>query len=459
MNQTNSSVLNKGPIDLHTPIRFQDDLPEATDVVVIGGGIIGVSTALFLADEGYAVTLIEKGRMACEQSSRNWGWIRQHGRDEDELPIMIEANRLWGELDEQVRGRTGFTRGSIMYLASSDAVMEKRAKWVEIAKQHQLDTRMLTKAEIADHIDQGGGAAHEWVGATYTANDARAEAWQAVPALCELAQERGVRIVEACAARALETENGQLRGIITEQGTIRCEQAVLAAGAWSSLFLQRHDVRIPQLSVRSSVSATAPMKEVFKGNAADETLAFRRREDGGYNISISNLHDLYLGPDAFRNFFKWLPVAAEHWRETKLRMSAPSGFPDQWRTPRKWAEDEISPFEQTRVLAPQPATQRLDELKEEFARRFPQLGRPELTHTWGGMIDAMPDIVPIVDHVPDIKGLILATGMSGHGFGIGPGFGKIIAKMIGGKPVGHKMERFRFSRFTDGSKMRPGPAI
>ncbi len=75
------------------------------------------------------------------------------------------------------------------------------------------------------------------------------------------------------------------------------------------------------------------------------------------------------------------------------------------------------------------------------------------------MIDAMPDIVPIVDRVPKINGLILACGMSGHGFGIGPGFARIIAKMAAGKPAGHDMSRFRFSRFTDGSKMRPGPAI
>ena len=455
-----ASHVQQGPIDLDTPLRFSDPLPRAVDVVVIGGGIIGITSALYLADEGFSVALIEKGRVACEQSSRNWGWIRQHGRDADELPVMIEANRLWGELDKAVKGRTGFRREGIFYLASSQAQMEKRMQWVEIAKQHQLDTRVLSKAEVANHVDQGGDAsAHQWVGATMTANDARAEPWQAVTALSELARSKGVTLRENCAARVLDMQAGQLRGVVTEHGTIACSQVVLAAGAWSSLFLQRHGIAIPQLSVRSSVSATAPMKEVFKGNAADELLAFRRREDGGYTISVSNLHDLYLGPDAFRNFFKWLPVATEHWRDTKLRLSAPSGFPDQWRTPRRWAEDEESPFERCRVLSPEPNKAKTEELKQAFAKRFPQLGRPELRHTWAGMIDAMPDIVPIVDRVPQIDGLILATGMSGHGFGIGPGFGKAIAKIAAGKPVGHDMKRFRFSRFTDGSKIVPGPAI
>ncbi len=441
-------------------MRFADLLPSEVDVVVIGGGIIGVTSAFYLAEEGLSVAIVEKGRMAGEQSSRNWGWIRQHGRDADELPIMMEANRLWGELDTAVNGRTGFTRGGIMYLASDDDKMEQREKWVEIAREHQLDTRILSKKQVAEHIDQGGdGKAHQWAGATYTASDARAEAWQAVPALCELAQSRGISVTEECAARALDLKSGKISGVITEKGTIKCSQVILAAGAWSSLFLQRHNVSIPQLSVRSSVNATAPMKEVFSGNAADETIAFRRRVDGGYNISLSNFHDLYLGLDAFRSFFKWLPVASEHWRETRLRPSAPKDYPDQWKTRRNWAEDEESPFERLRVLEPEPAVEKIEELRSEFAKRFPNLGKPVITHSWAGMIDAMPDIVPIVDRVPQVEGLILATGMSGHGFGIGPGFGKAIAKIAAGKPVGHNMQRFRFSRFTDGSKMRPGPAI
>lgn len=450
--------MQDGPVDLQTPIRFADELPAEVDIVIIGGGVVGVSSALFLADEGFSVALIEKGRIACEQSSRNWGWVRQQGRDPAELPIMMEANRLWGELDAATKGKTGFKRGGAIYLASSQAQLQKREKWLEIAKQHQLDTRVLSAAQVSELIGQGEGA-HKWIGATYTPSDGRAEPWQAVPALCELAQEKGVAAIENCAARALEIANGELRGVVTEQGTIRCSQVVLAAGAWSSLFLQRHCVSIPQLSVRSSVSVTGQVPEVLSGNASDETLAFRRRNDGCYTITIRNTHDLFVGPDSFRHILKWAPAISEHWRDTKLRFNAPKGFPDHWSTSRNWAEDAESPFERMRVLSPKPDKSRNEELKTEFAKRFPQLGPPELTHSWAGMIDAMPDVVPIVDRVPQIKGVILATGMSGHGFGIGPGFGRIIAKIAAGKPAGHNIERFRFSRFTDGSKMKPGPAI
>ena len=75
------------------------------------------------------------------------------------------------------------------------------------------------------------------------------------------------------------------------------------------------------------------------------------------------------------------------------------------------------------------------------------------------MIDCMPDVVPIVDRVPKLAGLIVATGMSGHGFGIGPGFGRVLASMATEKPIGHDISRFRFERFNDGSKLEPGPSI
>lgn len=71
----------------------------------------------------------------------------------------------------------------------------------------------------------------------------------------------------------------------------------------------------------------------------------------------------------------------------------------------------------------------------------------------------MPDVVPIVDSMPTMENLIVATGMSAHGFGIGPAFGKAVAHMATGREVGHDMHRFRSTRFADGSKIVPGPGL
>jgi len=71
------------PFSETDPVSHSNPVPKTTDVVIVGGGVIGVSTALFLAERNVRVTLLEKGRIAAEQSSRNWGWIRKQGRDAD----------------------------------------------------------------------------------------------------------------------------------------------------------------------------------------------------------------------------------------------------------------------------------------------------------------------------------------------------------------------------------------
>jgi glycine/D-amino acid oxidase-like deaminating enzyme len=145
-------------------------------------------------------------------------------------------------------------------------------------------------------------------------------------------------------------------------------------------------------------------------------------------------------------------------RSTSFRARAPKGFPDAWRTPRRWALDGISPFEHQRILSPAPNMTTLAEVQDSFAKAFPSLGRPKLKTAWAGMIDSLPDVVPIVDHAP-IPGLTIATGMSGHGFGIGPGMGRVIADLVAGRATGHDLGRFRWSRFSDGSPIRPGPSL
>ena len=383
MNQSvamKNDPLPDGPVQLATPVKFSDPLPEACDVIIIGAGVIGIFAALYMARAGLKVVVCEKGRVACEQSSRNWGWIRKHGRDRAELPIMMEASRLWEEVDRETGGKTGFTRGGVCYLASTQEKLEKRESWLEIAREHQLDTCMLGKSQVDALIDRAGagGKAHQWVGASYTPSDARAEAWHAVPTIAALARSHGVLIRENCAVRGLESRAGTVTGVVTETGRIACEQVVVAAGAWSALFLRRHGVDIPQLSVRSTVCHTAPMPEVFAGNAADETLAFRRREDGGYNLAGGARHDCYVGPDAFRHFLKYLPVASEHLPDTTFRLAAPKGFPDAWTTLRRWADDEPGPFEKMRVLDPQPNYRQVEKIRDNFADRFPHLGKPEI---------------------------------------------------------------------------------
>lgn len=441
---------------LATPQVYTDTLPRAVDVVVIGGGIIGVCTAYYLARSGVSVLLCEKGRIAGEQSSRNWGWVRQHNRDPAELPIMMESNRIWNSLSAEIGEDVGYRQHGVIYLASTGKKLARRESWLEYAREHQLDTRMITAAEVEKMIDCKAG---QWVGASYTPSDGRAEPWIAVPAIARAAHRRGVLIRENCAVRSIEKTDGEVSAVVTEDGVVICSRVVLAAGAWSSLFARNLAIRLPQLTVRSTVVSTTQAPDVYSGNAADEKVAFRRRQDGGYSMALCDLTEHFIGPDSIKNVGKFIPAMLTEWDTYRLAPSAPAGFPDAWRTPRSWADDEISPFERNRVLNPSPNQRAVDKIMQRAKARLPALADAQVSHSWAGMIDTMPDVVPVIDQLDNPKGLIIATGFSGHGFGIGPAAGKIVAELVQNKPASHDLTRFRLNRFSDGSKIELGPAL
>lgn len=112
-----------------------------------------------------------------------------------------------------------------------------------------------------------------------------------------------------------------------------------------------------------------------------------------------------------------------------------------------------------RILDPAPNRAEIERLRDRFARAFPAAGRPGVAASWAGMIDTLPDVVPVIDHVDALPGLTVATGMAGHGFGIGPGVGRVVADLVTGRPAGHDLHRFRLSRFSDGSRIELGPAL
>ena len=132
------------PITLASPPEHHGPLPDAVDVAVIGGGIVGLMAAWALAREGQRVLLCEKGRMAGEQSGRNWGWVRQQGRDLSELPMMIEAMRIWRDLPLGLREAVGFRQTGITYLARTEAHLAAYQRWLEGA-------RLLEDRRCADH--------------------------------------------------------------------------------------------------------------------------------------------------------------------------------------------------------------------------------------------------------------------------------------------------------------------
>lgn len=444
------------PISLASPVEHGAALPRSADVVIIGGGIIGVSTALFLARKGVKVVLLEKGRVAGEQSSRNWGWIRQQGRDLAELPIMREANQHWLSLAPETGEDIGLRQCGLTYLASDEAQLAGYEDWLSRARASGVDSRILSSSEVDGVLP---GMSQTCQGALHTASDMVAEPFVATSALARLAVRDGAVIIENCAARLIDTEAGRVAGVITEQGRIRATEVVVAGGSWSTLLLRRHGIVLPQLSVRASVAATVALPLVHGGGAVGENLAFRRGQDGGYSLATAGHHEVWIGFDAFRFAPKFLPHLRNDPFERRYLPFAPKHYPDSWGVARRWSGDQVSPFEKMRILDPTPNLARLKKTAARFQALFPALGEVKLASAWAGLIDTTPDVVPVVDRVDALPGLTICTGMCGHGFGIGPGFGRIMADMVTGGEIGHDLSRFRLGRFSDGSVLELGPDV
>ena len=369
---------------------------------------------------------------------------------------MAEAQALWRELAGQTNVDIGLRQGGIAYLAQRPTQLAGYENWLPHARANGADSRMMTAAEVSAMFP---GLATPQIGALITPSDMRAEPWVAVPALSGIAAREGVQIIENCAVRCLDIAAGRVAGVITEQGRIASSQVVLAGGAWSALFLRNHGISMPQLAVRENVAATESLPEIYAGAVSDGRVAFRRREDGGYTLAPPCAPELFVGPDAFRALPHYLTQLRADPFGQRLHPFAPNGFPDAWTTKRRWQADTPSPFEAMRILNPVPNMAKIRRLLRDFSAMFPELGPIKLKSAWAGMIDTMPDIVPVVDTVAALPGLTIGTGMSGHGFGIGPGMGRVLARLATGQSAGHDLTRFRLARFTDGSPMILGPNV
>ncbi|MCX5495547.1 FAD-binding oxidoreductase [Kaistia dalseonensis] len=439
------------PID---PVRSSETLPTSADVVIVGGGIIGLSTALFLARAGLSVVVCEKGTFAGEQSSRNWGWVRRMGRDPRELPLVIEAMRLWDEMGSLVGRDVGFRRTGILYLCESEADVARHEDWLHRAGPYALDSRIISGPALASLLP---GATTTFHAALYTASDGRAEPQKAAPAIAAAAAKAGAILLGDCAVRSIETGAGAISAVETERGRIVTRNVVVAGGIWSSQLLRSLGLRLPQLGIRSSVLRTGPVPRGPDGAAWGPRFAYRKRLDGGYTIAdgTRSLHDVV--PDSFRYFTDFLPILKREWRHMRLDFGAPllAGLGHGM----KGKAAAALAFEKTRVLDPAPRTDTLDAAYAALKVTFPVFENVPVVQHWAGMIDATPDAVPVISTVEALSGLVVATGFSGHGFGIGPGAGRLAADLVRGATPIVDPAPFRYERLIDGTKMQPTTGV
>ena len=429
-------------------------MAQMADVVIVGGGIVGSATAYYLAKGGVKVVLLEKGDIACEQSSRNWGFVRQQGRDPFEVPLAIESIRIWQGLEAELGADLEWRQEGGLSVAGTDVGVAAYEKWLDIARQHQLPTRILSNREIRELMK---GAEGNWPGAMYTSTDGQAEPTKVAAAFARAAGTLGAQIETECAVDAIETAGGAVIGVRGERGEVRASTVVCAAGAWSSRLLRTAGFALPQLAMRGTVSRTSAVRELTGAGVWAPELAFRQRRDGTLNIVDGTFIDYDVVPAALRWWRDFLPMWKVFGSFVRFGVGAPllrgllgsiPGTPEHDR-----------PFRATRVLNPPPKPERIVNALSGLRRVFPDLTDASVTRSWAGYIDMMPDMIPVLGTVDVPSGLVLATGFSGHGFMLGPIAGRLTSEVVLRGEASLDIAPFRLNRFADGTSSGPRPLI
>jgi glycine/D-amino acid oxidase-like deaminating enzyme len=410
-----------------TLVESTPELPDRADVVVIGGGIVGVFSAYYLARRGLKVALVEKGRVGAEQSSRNWGWCRQQNRDARELPMATKALDLWERFADEAGEDTGFRRCGLLYLSNDDAELAGWARWGEFARGAGVKTQMLSPAAAAEH---GRVTGRPWKGGVFSPTDGTADPSRAAPAVARALKRLGGSVHQGCAARGVETQGGRLSAVVTERGTIRTQAAVLAGGAWASSFCRQHGLRFPQATIRQTVMAVSPGATELPATLHTAGISLTRRGDGGYLLAISGRARVDPTPQFLRFSPQFLPMFLRRWRS--LSPGGLEGLRSGHESLARWRLDQPTPMERMRVLDPAPDPKVVRLTHSRALELVPALRERTVTAAWAGYIDSTPDGVPGIGEMTDLPGLVLAAGFSGHGFGIGPGAGHLIADIVSG---------------------------
>ncbi len=426
-------------------------MDKAADVVVIGAGIAGTATAYYLAKGGAKVIVCEKGEIAGEQSSRNWGFVRQQGRDPAEIPLMMEANKIWRGLERELNADLEWISAGNMVTFDTDEEAAGWEQWRQTAQDFGLPAQLLSRAEL-EAIRPGN--AFDCKGAIFTETDGQAEPTKVTAALARAAEGRGAEFLTHCAVFEIETTGGAVSGVDTEHGTIRAPVVVCAGGAWSGRMLRTLGLKLPQMWIKGSVARTTAAPVI--SHAATWTgVAFRQRRDGTFNIATRSAdHDLTL--DSVLNFPAFAGSFARNKRDIKLHLNRLAFDLLGGSFSKAALAKELTTH---RILDPEPNHKVLNHVLSELHRLLPDTATVEIERSWAGYIDMAPDMPPTLDALDQPSGLVLATGFSGHGFGMGPIVGRLISELIqNGKPS-LDLKAFRFSRFSDGTKLTPHSVV
>jgi glycine/D-amino acid oxidase-like deaminating enzyme len=345
--------------------------------------------------------------------------------------MATRSLELWEQFAADSGEDTGFNRCGLLYLSDDEGEIARWAKWRDFAKDRGRDH---ARAERSRGHRARRATGRAWKGGVFSPSDGTADPGKASPAVAAALMKLGAAVLQNCAARGIELEGGRVSGVVTEAGTIKTGTVVYAGGAWASSFCRQlaSVSRRPRFVRRScawqrrtSSYRTPCIPRAYRSPAA-ATAATTSRSAGAdvwirrCSCSASPRSSCRCSPSAgatsFRADSKACAAATKRWRGGGSMR------------PRPWSACASS----TRG----PIRRRSSKTYGRAVELLPAFGKTSIASAWAGFVDSTPDGVPGIGEVPELPGFILAAGFSGHGFGIGPGAGHLIADLVtGAKPI------------------------
>ncbi|MEE9254327.1 MAG: FAD-binding oxidoreductase [Pseudomonadales bacterium] len=423
-------------------LKGNDTSMQDYDVVIVGAGIVGVSAAYFLSQRDLSVVVLDKGALAFEQSSRNWGWIRQNGRNLRELPLAVASRELWQRLADELEEDIGWRSGGNLHLGYDDAELATFERWRRAALERGLATEVLSVDQVLNFVP---GLKGDFVGAIYSPTDGQADPHRAVQALARAAAAHGVSVREQCAVEAIQMNGGGVEGVLTREGLIRSERVILAAGAWSSRLLWPLGIHLPQRKYRSTVFATTPTAPLTSATLWAGPVALRQALDGSWIVAGGgSILDLDL--DSVRSGRAFRHADPDTARRGRLRRH----YGREILRDAKYLLTKSGFWERVRAEEPEPNYASAFATLNGFRGLHDAFKNAGMQRIWAGNIDYTPDAVPVIDAPEQTRGLVISTGFSGHGFALGPVGGKLASELALDEAPSVDVSAFSVDRFARG---------